>query len=60
MQKTMLCTIIIFLLAPALITGEFSKIGIKLDYNSSIFTGNDIPGKGVSAQGGLALGGFIC
>ncbi len=60
MQKTIICTIIFFLLTPALIAGEFSKIGIKLGYNSSIFTGNDIPGKGVSSQGGVALGGFIC
>jgi hypothetical protein len=60
MQKIILCTILFFLLTSALIAGEFSKIGIKLGYNSSIFSGNDVPGKGVNSQGGIALGGFIC
>ena len=60
MQKTTVIAIMIFLVTSALKAGEFKSIGIKLGYNFSIFTGNDIPGKGVSSQGGMVLGGFVC
>lgn len=59
MKKTTLITTIIFLFVSASLAGEFSGIGMKLGYNSSTFAGNDIPGKGVSSQGGLAIGGFF-
>jgi len=60
MQKATFITIIFFLFTSSVMAGEFSSIGIKLGYNSSIFFGNDIPGKGASYQGGTALGGFVC
>ena len=60
MQKTTVITILFFLFTSALMAGEFKSIGIKLGHNSSTFAGNDIPGKGVSSQGGMALGGFVC
>lgn len=60
MQKTTIIAIIFFLVTSAVNAGEFSSIGIKLGYNSSIFVGNDIPGKGVSSQAGGAIGGFVC
>jgi len=60
MHKTILITMIFFLSASVAMAGEFTGIGIKLGHNSSIFTGDDIPGKGVKSQGGVALGGFFC
>ncbi len=60
MQKIMKITILFFLFTSALNAGEFTSLGIKLGYNSSIFVGNDIPGKGVSYQSGAAIGGFVC
>jgi len=59
MKNTTLITTIIFLFVTASFAGEFSGIGMKLGYNSSTFTGDDIPGKGVSSQSGLAIGGFF-
>ncbi len=59
MKKTTLSTTIIFLFVSVSLAGEFSGIGMKLGYNSSTFAGNDIPGKGVSSQGGLVIGGFF-
>jgi len=49
-----------FLFTAALLAGEFGGIGMKLGYNSALFTGQDIPGKGVSPQAGFTLGGFLC
>ncbi len=60
MQKTTVITIMIILFTSALMAGEFTDIGIKLGFNSSTFNGNDIPGKGVTSQGGVAFGGFVC
>jgi hypothetical protein len=59
MKKTIIFPILIFLFASPLKAGDFTGIGIKLGFNSSIFTGNDIPGKGVRSQPGFALGGFV-
>ena len=60
MQKFLIIIAVCILPVSSSIAGEFSDVGIKLGYNSSTFTGNDIPGKGVSSQPGVALGGFIC
>jgi hypothetical protein len=60
MRKAIIFPISFFLFASTLIAGDFNGIGIKLGYNSSIFTGNDIPGKGVHSQAGFAFGGFAC
>jgi len=59
-HRIVICIILLFFLSSAVIAGEFSKVGIKLGHNSSIFTGDDIPGKGVSPHSGFAAGGFIC
>jgi hypothetical protein len=59
MKWTKIIILLFFFLSSKLIAGEFSGLGLKLGYNSSIFTGNDIPGKGVSSQPGLILGGFV-
>jgi hypothetical protein len=37
----------------------FSGLGAKLGYTSSKFVGADIPGKGISSQPGLILGGYV-
>jgi hypothetical protein len=37
----------------------FSALGVKLGYSSSKFVGTDIPGKGISSQSGLTLGGYV-
>ena len=60
MQKITKITILFFLFTTAVNAGEFTGLGIKFGYNSSIFVGNNIPGKGVSYQGGAAIGGFAC
>lgn len=59
MKRTKIVTFLFFFLSSNLIAGEFSGLGLKLGYNSSIFSGKDIPGKGVSSQPGLILGGFV-
>jgi hypothetical protein len=59
LKKTIFIPIIFFLLFSTSFAAEFSGIGLKLGYNSSTFSGNDIPGKGVSSQEGLAIGGFF-
>ena len=60
MKRIKIAFLLFFFLSAKLIAGEFSGWGLKLGYNSSIFTGEDIPGKGVSSQPGLAIGCFIC
>ena len=60
MRKIIIFPILFFLFTSTLMADEFTGIGIKFGYNSSIFTGNDIPGKGVNSQAGFALGGFVC
>jgi hypothetical protein len=59
MNKTTLVTILFVLSVSTSLAGEFSGIGMKLGYNSSTFSGDDIPGKGVKSQSGLAIGGFF-
>jgi hypothetical protein len=60
MKRIKIVTFLLFFLSSKLIAGEFSGLGLKLGYNSSIFTGKDIPGKGVSSQPGVTIGCFIC
>jgi len=59
MRKTIIFPIIFILITANTLAGEFDGIGIKLGRNSSIFTGADIPGKGVKSLVGLTLGGFV-
>lgn len=59
MQKIISSITLCILITSSLMAGEFTGIGINLGYNSSTFAGNDIPGKGVSSQGGVAIGGFV-
>lgn len=59
MKRIKIVTFLFIFLSSKLIAGEFSGLGLKLGYNSSIFTGNDIPYKGVCSQPGLLLGGFV-
>jgi len=59
MRKTNIFPIIFILITANTLAGEFDGIGIKLGRNSSIFTGADIPGKGVKSLVGLTLGGFV-
>jgi hypothetical protein len=60
MKRIKIVTLLFFVLSSKLIAGEFSGLGLKLGYISSIFTGKNIPGKGVSSQPGVTIGGFIC
>lgn len=59
MYRATIITAIFLLFTSALLAGEFNGSGMKLGYNSSTFTGSDIPGKGVSSQAGITLGGFL-
>ena len=59
MQKIIIIFTFVILFTSSLMAGEFSGIGLKLGYNSSVFTGDDLPGKEVSSLAGLALGGFV-
>jgi hypothetical protein len=59
MKKEIICCLVLLSCNLSIAAGEFSSLGVKLGYNSSRFTGADIPGKGVSSQAGLILGGFV-
>lgn len=59
MKKTTIITALILLFTSTLLAGEFSSRGMKIGINSARFVGKDIPGKGVSAMPGFAIGGFF-
>jgi hypothetical protein len=59
MKKITIITTLIFLFTSMLLAGEFSSRGMKLGINSAKVIGKDIPGKGVSAMPGFAVGGFF-
>ena len=56
----LIIALVLFILTTYGISAEgfFSK-GVKFGFNSSRFTGTDIPGKGVASMPGLTLGYFI-
>ena len=57
-MKQLLITLLLLLLYP-LSALDFNCTGIKIGYNSSHFTGDDIYGKGVSDIPGFLIGGFV-
>lgn len=59
MKKEIICCLVLLSCNLSMSAGESSSLGVKLGYNSSRFTGADIPGKGVSYQSGLTIGGFV-
>ena len=59
MKKSAIIIALLLLFKSSLIAGEFSSRGMKIGINSARFVGKDIPGKGVSAMPGFAIGGFF-
>jgi hypothetical protein len=57
-RKAIICSLALIASTVGATAQGLSGLGAKLGYNSSTFVGADIPGKGVSSQSGLALGGF--
>jgi len=58
-RKTILCSLALIASTMSAAAQGFSGLGAKLGYSSSQFVGADIPGKGVSSQPGLTLGGYV-
>ena len=58
-RKTILCSLALIASTMSAAAQGFSGLGAKLGYTSSQFVGADIPGKGVSSQSGLTLGGYV-
>lgn len=58
--RTIITALVLFIFTTSEINAEgfFSK-GVKFGFNSSKFTGKDIPGKGIAHIPGLTLGYFI-
>jgi len=59
MKETIIIPALLLLSTSALSAGEFSSRGMKIGISSARFVGKDIPGKGVSAMPGFAIGGFF-
>jgi hypothetical protein len=58
-RKALICSLALVASTVGAAAQGFSGLGAKLGYNSSKFTGADIPGKGISSQPGLTLGGYV-
>ena len=58
-RKAILCSLALIAFTVSATAQGFSGLGAKLGYSSSQFVGADIPGKGVSSQPGLTLGGYV-
>ena len=57
-RKAIICSLALIASTVCATAQGFSGLGAKLGYNLSTFTGVDIPGKGVSSQSGVTLGGY--
>ena len=58
--QTLIIALVLFIISSSEINAEgLSSRGIKFGFNSSKFTGKDIPGKGIANIPGLTLGYFI-
>jgi hypothetical protein len=57
-RKAIICSLALVVSTVSATAQGFSDLGAKLGYNSSKFTGADIPGKGISSQPGVILGGY--
>jgi len=58
--QTLIIALALFIISSSEINAEeFLSKGIKFGFNSSKFTGKDIPGKGIANIPGLTLGYFI-
>lgn len=57
-RRAILCSLALIVSTTSAGAQGFSGLGAKLGYSSSQFVGADIPGKGVSSQSGLTLGGY--
>ena len=58
MKRMVSFILVTLILSFGLHAGNISDIGMKIGYNSSTFSGNNLPGKGVSDVPGFTLGGF--
>jgi hypothetical protein len=58
-RRAIICTLVLIASTVGATAQGFSGLGAKLGYNSSRFTGADIPGKGISSQAGVTLGGYV-
>lgn len=58
--QTLIIALVLFIVLSSEINAEgFLSKGVKFGFNSSKFTGKDIPGKGIASIPGLTLGYFI-
>ena len=57
-RKAILCGLALIASTVGAAAQGFSGLGAKLGYNSSTFVGADTPGKAISSQSGLSLGGY--
>jgi hypothetical protein len=57
-RRAIICSLVLIASTVGATAQGFSALGAKLGYNSSRFVGADIPGKGISSQSGLTLGGY--
>jgi hypothetical protein len=58
-RRAIICSLVVIVSTVGASAQGLSRLGAKLGYNSSQFVGADIPGKGISSQSGLALGGYV-
>ena len=58
--QTLIIALVLFIVSSSEINAEgFILKGVKFGFNSSKFTGKDIPGKGIASIPGLTLGYFV-
>jgi len=58
-RRAIICTMMLIASSADATAQGFSGLGAKLGYNSSTFVGADVPGKGISSQPGVTLGGYV-
>ncbi|GAH07218.1 unnamed protein product, partial [marine sediment metagenome] len=58
--RTIIAALVLFIISSSALKAEgFLSKGVNFGFNSSRFTGKDIPGKGIASIPGLTLGFFI-
>lgn len=58
MKKITTTIFLIVIISLSLHAGKITDIGMKIGYSSSVFSGKELPGKGVKNVPGFTIGGF--
>ncbi len=58
MKKITITIFLIMIISLSLHAGNITDIGMKIGYSSSVFSGKELPGKGVKHVPGFTIGGF--